>query len=358
MADDLALLVINPGSTSTKLSWFVDEEERFAESLSHGADELGRFPSVAAQAPFRREAIDRFFATHDLDPAVLAAVVARGGLLHPLEGGVYAVSDAMVADLESGRYGHHASNLGGILARAIADGVGSPAYIADPVVVDELDDVARLSGLPELPRRSIFHALNQKSAAREACRRLGLDYESSNLIVAHMGGGVSVGAHRAGRVVDVNNALDGEGPFSPERAGTVPAGQLVTLALSGEHEERAIRRMLTGAGGVVAYEGTNDVRELVARAGAGRESADLVLRAMCYQIAREIASHGATLSGSVDAIVLTGGMAHDDEIVSRISARVGFLSQIVVIPGEREMVSLAAAALGALRGEREVRSYE
>ncbi|MFW5744627.1 MAG: butyrate kinase [Spirochaetota bacterium] len=357
MTQDHTLLVINPGSTSTKVSWFEGDEGRFSETLPHSAEELARFPSIAAQAPFRREAIDRFLAAHGLDPVVLAAVVARGGLLHPLEGGVYAVNDAMVADLESGGYGHHASNLGGIIARAIADAVGCPAYIADPVVVDELDELARLSGLPDLPRRSIFHALNQKSAAREACRRLGRSYESSNLIVAHMGGGVSVGAHRAGRVVDVNNALDGEGPFSPERAGTLPAGQLVDLVLSGRHTEAEIRRMITGAGGVVAYAGTNDVRELIARAHAGEEHAELVLRAMCYQIAREISSHGATLAGSVDAVVLTGGMAHNDEIVSQISARVGFLAEVVVIPGEREMVSLAAAALGALRGEREVRTY-
>lgn len=357
MADDHALLVINPGSTSTKISWFVGGEERFAQTLSHSTEDLARYPSIASQAPFRRDAIDRFLASHELDSAGLDAVVARGGLLHPLEGGVYAVNDAMVADLESGDYGHHASNLGGILARAIADAVGCPAFIADPVVVDELDDVARLSGLPGLPRRSIFHALNQKSAAREACRRLGLSYESSNLIVAHLGGGVSVGAHRAGRVVDVNNALDGEGPFSPERAGTLPAGQLVTLVLSGEHEEKEIRRMITGRGGLVAHAGTNDVRELIARARDGDETADLVLRSMCYRISREISSHGATLAGSVDAVVLTGGMAHNEEVVSQISARVGFLAEVVVIPGEREMVSLAAAALGALIGEREVRTY-
>jgi butyrate kinase len=357
MADTPTLLVINPGSTSTKLSWFAGEQEQHAETLSHTTDELAAFPSIVAQAPFRREAIDRFLEAHDLDPAALSAVVARGGLLHPLEGGVYEVNDAMVADLETGGYGRHASNLGGILARAIADAAGCPAFIADPVVVDELEDVARPSGLPELPRRSIFHALNQKSAAREACRRLGRAYEASNLIVAHMGGGVSVGAHRAGRVVDVNNALDGEGPFSPERAGTVPAGQLLDLVLAGRHQEAALRRMLTGAGGVVAYCGTNDVRELVARAESGDATADLVLRAMCHQIAKEIASHGATLAGEVDAVVLTGGMAHDEAIVAQISSRVRFLAEVIVIPGEREMVSLAAAALGALRGEREVRTY-
>jgi len=352
------LLVINPGSTSTKLSHFVDTEERFAETLAHSTEELAAFSSITAQAPFRRAAIDDFLTRHRIDPETLSAVVARGGLLRPLEGGVYAVDDAMVRDLTSGVYGHHASNLGGVLARSIADAARCPAFIADPVVVDELEDVARFSGLPALPRKSIFHALNQKSAAREACRRAGLAYESCSLIVAHMGGGVSVGAHRNGRVVDVNNALDGEGPFSPERAGTVPAGQLLALARSGAYDEGQLRRMLTGAGGLVAYCGTNDLREVLARADAGDETAALAFRAMCRQIAKEIASHGATLRGAVDAIVLTGGMAYNDALVEEIRASVSFLAPITVIPGEREMVSLAAAGLGALQGEREVRRYE
>jgi butyrate kinase len=263
----------------------------------------------------------------------------------------------MVRDLAAGTYGEHASNLGAMLAMEIANESARPAYIADPVVVDELDDVSRLSGLPELPRRSIFHALNQKSAAREACRRLGIRYESANLVVAHMGGGVSVGAHRGGRVVDVNNALDGEGPFTPERAGTVPAGQLLELAFSGSHSLAELKRRITGGGGLVAYCGTNDLRELSARMDAGDAHAKAVFGAMCHQIAKEIASHGATLRGAVDAIVLTGGMANDETVVNEAESRVSFLAPIVVIPGEREMVSLAAAALGALRGEREVRAY-
>ena len=358
MADTHALLVINPGSTSTKISFFRDEQEHHAAVLSHGTEELAAFGSIAEQAPFRRSAIDRFLSDHAIEVGTLSAVIARGGLLKPLEGGVYTVNDAMAADLHSGAYGLHASNLGGLIARAIATEAGCPAYIADPVVVDELDDVARLSGVPELPRKSIFHALNQKSAAREACRQRDVVYEECNLIVAHMGGGVSVGAHRSGRVIDVNNALDGEGPFSPERAGTVPAGQLVDLALSGTHDAGALKRTLTGAGGMVAYCGTNDVRELRKRMEAGDEKARLVFHAMAYQIAKEISSHGATLSGAVDVVVLTGGMAHDDALVKEISGRVAHMAPIVVIPGEREMVSLAAAAMAALRGEREIRIYE
>ncbi len=358
MGDSARILVINPGSTSTKIALFVGSAEVCADARAHSATELAAYPTIAAQAPLRRAAIVEFVGENGIDLQSLDAVIGRGGLLKPLPSGVYAVSDAMCADLHSARYGAHASNLGGILARDIARGVGCPAFIADPVVVDELEDVARLSGLPELPRRSIFHALNQKSAARAACRRLGRSYESSALIVAHMGGGISVGAHRNGRVIDVNNALDGEGPFSPERAGTVPAGQLAEMAASGDRDLPSVKRLLTGAGGLVAYCGTNDMRDVRSRVTAGDGDARLVLAAMCYQIAKEIASHGATLCGAVDAIVLTGGLAHDDLVVSEVSRRVDYLAQIVLIPGEREMVSLAAAALDALSGDREVLVYE
>ena len=355
---ECTVLVINPGSTSTKISCFVDEHEVCAETLAHSTEDLAGFASIADQAGFRRSAVDAFLARHDLDVARFSAVVGRGGLLKPLEGGVYAVDAAMVRDLDSGAYGQHASNLGGVLAHAIAGAAGCPAYIADPVVVDELDDIARLSGHPRLPRTSIFHALNQKSAAREACGRLGARYEAANLIVAHMGGGVSVGAHRNGRVIDVNNALDGDGPFSPERAGTVPAGALLRLAFSGEYDLASLKRMLTGGGGLVAYCGTNDLREIDDRMRAGDGRSVTVFHAMCYQIAREIASHGATFGGAVDAIVLTGGMANHGPLVDEIRSRVSFLAPVIVIPGEREMVSLASAAIGALRGEREVRKYE
>ena len=355
--DQITLLVINPGSTSTKISFFVEMEERYAEALPHGVEELAGYGCIAAQEPLRHAAIDRFLDEHAIDLSSIGAVVGRGGLLKPVPSGVYEVNEAMVGDLGAGRYGEHASNLGALLARSIAQAVGCPAFIADPVVVDELDEIARLSGSPDLPRRSIFHALNQKSAAREACRRIGIVYEAARLIVAHMGGGVSVGAHRLGRVIDVNNALDGEGPFSPERAGTVPAGQLLELALSGVRERDELKHMLTGSGGLVAYCGTNDLREVHRRIDAGDKRAAIVVDAMCYQISKEIAAHGATLCGTVDAIVLTGGIAHDEVVVREIGRRVGYLGPIVVIPGEREMVSLAAAALGALRGEREVRCY-
>jgi butyrate kinase len=353
------ILVLNPGSTSTKIALFSDGEELVNETLGHSSEELAGYGSIPDQAPMRRKAIDEFLDAHRavIGDSGLLAVVARGGLLKPVKGGVYAVNEAMVADLRSGRYGSHASNLGAVLALDLAQVHRCPAFIADPVVVDELHDVARLSGIPRIPRRSIFHALNQKSAAREICSRLGRAYEETNLIVAHMGGGISVGAHERGRVVDVNNALDGEGPFSPERAGTVPAGQLAELVAGGELTLAEVKRLLTGGGGLVAYLGTNSVQELLERARNSAE-ADLVLRAMCYQIAKEIAAHGATLRGRVDAIVLTGGIAHNEEIVARIRERVAFLAPVHVVPGEREMVSLAAAAAGALDGSREILTYE
>jgi butyrate kinase len=263
----------------------------------------------------------------------------------------------MVDDLATGRFGQHASNLGAILALEVATRAGCPAFIADPVVVDEMDEVARLSGLPDLPRKSIFHALNQKSAAREAAATLGMPYEQVSLIVAHMGGGCSVGVHRNGRVVDVNNALDGEGPFSSERAGTVPAGQLVQLVLSGEYSEQELKKLLTGRGGLVAYCGTNDLEEIKRRMASGDREAATAFRAMAYQICKEIASHGATLSGSVDAVVLTGGMAHDATLIEEVRMRVGFLGPIIVIPGEREMLSLARAAAAALSGAVVPREY-
>ena len=351
------LLVLNPGSTSTKVSVFEDEREVDSSAVAHDTVELSAYPTIAAQHPMRLSAIRAFLEASDHGDARFDAVVGRGGLLKPVASGVYRVNDAMKHDLRAGAYGEHASNLGALLAAELAAESGCSAYIADPVVVDELDDVARFSGLPQIERRSIFHALNQKSAAREAATSAGLRYEEAGLIVAHMGGGVSVGAHRNGRVVDVNNALDGDGPFSPERAGSLPAGQLVSIVLSGDYDERTLRRMLTGGGGLVAYCGTNSLLELRERAGSGGSDAAAAIDAMAYQISQEIARHGATLRGRVDLIVLTGGMAHDDGLVAAIRDRVGFLAPVRVIPGEREMLSLARAALRVLTGFEQPKEY-
>ncbi len=354
---DARVLAINPGSTSTKVSLFIDSEEIVSETIQHSAQHLCAFRSVAAQSDFRFATVSDFLQASGVSASDLDAVIARGGLLHPIESGVYVINDAMLSDLTTARYGEHASNLGAVLAARISADAECPAFIADPVVVDEMADVARLSGIPEIPRRSVFHALNQKSAAREAAARLGRHYEEMSIIVAHLGGGVSVGAHFRGRVIDVNNALDGEGPFAPERSGGVPAGQLVDFVLDSGLSRQEIKRKITGAGGIVAYCGTNNLMELQDRIREGDEKARLVFDALGYQISKEMAMHGATFSGSVDLIVITGGMANNDTLIKHIRSRIGYLAPIEVVPGEREMVSLAAAAVSVLRGETTAKEY-
>ncbi len=355
--NEYRILVVNPGSTTTKVSLFDGTDETLSSLIRHTAEELSGFRNTMAQADFRENTVRAFLADNQTNPRELSAVIGRGGLTRPIESGVYAVNDRMVTDLSSGSFGEHASNLGAIIASRIASDAGCSAFIADSVVVDEMDEIARLSGIPEIRRKSIFHALNQKSSAREVASRRGRRYEELNLIVAHIGGGVSVGAHRKGRVVDVNNALDGDGPFAPERSGGIPVGQLVDLCFGGKFDRAQLRRRLTGGGGLVAYCGTNDLMEIVSRMDAGDRNAGLAFHAMAYQVSKEIAMHGATLFGSVDAIVLTGGMANNQRFVDAISERVSYLAPVEVIPGEREMISLARAAVSVLSGETEARTY-
>ena len=357
------IMVINPGSTSTKLSLYFDCEEVKFREVPHDAAELNRFPSVAEQEEYRFGLI-RDLLEHSEIPEVreLDVVIGRGGLLRPLEGGVYRVSPPMVDDLRSARYGEHACNLGGVLARRVADeqagkGRFCEALIADPVVVDELLPEARLSGIPGLERKSIFHALNQKSVARLIAGKMGKSYEEVNLIVCHMGGGVTVGAHRKGRVIDVNNGLDGDGPFSPERSGGVPSGQLVKLALSGEYSYRALKKMITGSGGVYAYCGTKDMKEFEQRVNQGEKQEQLVYKALLLQLGQEIAKHGATLEGLIDGIILTGGLARYTPLVVDLEKRVSFLAPVYVVPGEREMTALAENAFAALSGSVPIKEY-
>lgn len=351
------ILVINPGSTSTKFAVYSGSEEALLETVRHSTEELAPFDSITGQYRFRSGLIQAALEKASIDPASFSAVIGRGGLLKPVRGGVWRVNEAMVADLRAGVSGQHASNLGGMMAFELAAPAGAPAFIADPVVVDELCDEARISGHPDLPRISIFHALNQKATARRAAEELGIPYEKGRFIVAHMGGGISVGAHLDGRVVDVNNALNGEGPFSPERSGTLPAGQLVDLCFSGTKNKREIHTMLKGAGGFVAYLGTADGREVAERAEHGDALADLVFRAMAYQVAKEIASLSAVLEGKIDAVVLTGGLAYNERLVGLIRGRVSHLGRLFVYPGEDEMTALRDSALRALAGEVEVQDY-
>ena len=349
-------LVINPGSTSTKVGVFEDETLLFEETLRHPTEEIAKYASVIDQKDFRKAIILDFLKEKNCAPESLNVIVGRGGLLKPIPGGTYAVSDALLADLKAGVQGQHASNLGGILAREIGDSLGVPSYIVDPVVVDELTDKARISGMPELPRRSIFHALNQKAVARRFAKENGKRYEDLNLIVIHMGGGVSIGAHMKGSVVDTQNALDGEGPFSPERSGSLPTGQLVKQCFSGKYTEGEMHRMLSGRGGLVAYTGSNDMRYLLAQSEHDKKIAGVV-DAFHYQIGKEIGAMAAVMHGKVDQIILTGGIAYGKETVDAISEMVGWIAPITVYPGEDELLALAQGALRVLKGEEKAQEY-
>ena len=351
------ILAINPGSTSTKIAVHAGDEPLFTETIRHDAAELSSFEHVMAQEAFRRDLIAAALARHGLACGDLDAVIGRGGLMRPIPGGVYAVGAEMLSDLRSCRYGTHASNLGAILAHDLAASAGIPAFIADPVVVDEMEPLARYSGHPGITRRSIFHALNHKAVARRAAAGLGKPYEELRLIIAHLGGGVSVGAHAEGRVVDVNNALDGDGPFSPERSGGLPAGQLVDWCFAPGASEADIRRRITGAGGCLAYLGTADGMEIERRIQAGDDLAHEVREAMAYQVAKEIGAMGAVLAGRVDAVILTGGLVHDATLAGLIAGRVEFLAHVVVFPGEDEMAALVLAASRALKGEQQILHY-
>jgi len=351
------ILAINPGSTSTKLSVFEDEHERIQDTITHSSTELKEFRSIIDQTEFRLDLIRRFLNKHRVDIKSLRAIVGRGGLLKPVKSGVYRVNAALLEDLGTCRFGEHASNLGGILAYRIAQEAGRNAYIVDPVVVDEMNDIARISGLPELERKSIFHALNHKSVAREVARKIGKPYKQCNFIVAHLGGGISVGAHCRGCVIDVNNALDGDGPLAPERSGGLPAGQLVAMCFSGQYTLAEMKRKLVGKGGLVAHRGSNSFEELKKAMVSGDAQAQLLYEAMACRVSKEIAMHGATLKGDVDRIVLTGGLAYDKTFVGKIKERVGYLAVVEVIPGEHEMRSLAQSVLAVLRKVEPERKY-
>lgn len=352
------ILAINPGSTSTKIAVFEDLAPIKELTLRHSAEELAGFENVIDQFAFRKQIIVDTLAGAGIDIKTLDAVIGRGGLVKPIPSGVYEVSAAIKRDLLESKYGQHASNLGGLIALEISEEVGVPAYIADPVVVDELQDVARVTGRPEIERISIFHALNQKAIARAYAQKKGVAYESLNLIVAHLGGGISVGAHRKGQVVDVNNALNGDGPFSPERTGTLPAWQLAQMCFCGNYTQDQIRKMITGNGGIVALLGTNDMMDVENRAVAGEEKVKLVHDAMAYQIGKSIGAMSAVLHGKVDAVILTGGIAYDKPLCNYVKEMVGNIGEFVVMPGENELEALASNALRVLEGKETPKVYE
>lgn len=351
------LLTINPGSTSTKIGVFQDDKMIFEQTLRHPVEILNQYDRIFDQYKFREKIILEAIEKNNIDISSIDAVVGRGGLLKPIEGGTYEVNNEMIEDLKIGVLGEHASNLGGILAYEIAKEIQGKAFIVDPVVVDELQDVARISGLKEIERVSVFHALNQKTIARKYARSIDSQYEDLNLIVAHLGGGISVGAHEKGRVIDVANALDGEGAFSPERSGGLPVGELIKLCYSGEYTLNTMKKMIKGNGGLVSYLGTNDAREVAKRIEEGDENAKLIFSAMAYQVAKEIGSSSTILKGNVDAIILTGGIAHSGMFTGWIEERVSFISKVIIYPGEDELLALAEGGLRVLGGEEEAKIY-
>lgn len=351
------LLIINPGSTSTKIGVYEDENQILEENLKHSAEEIAKYNTIYDQFPFRKEVILNVLKEKNIDIKTLSAVVGRGGLLKPIVSGTYAINEKMLEDLKIGVQGQHASNLGGIIANEIAKELNIPAFIVDPVTVDEMQETARISGIPEVRRRSIFHALNQKAVAKRYAKEKGVKYEDLNLIVTHMGGGTSVGAHCKGKVIDVNNALTGEGPFSPERSGGVPIGDLIDIAYSGKVTYEEMKKKINGKGGAVAYSGTNDFKVVADKADAGDKDSKLIYDAYIYQIAKEIGQDAAVLSGKVDAILLTGGIAYNKGITGKIAERVSFIAPVVVYPGEDELLALTQGALRVLKGEEKAKEY-
>lgn len=352
------IMVINPGSTSTKLAVFEDCQEIMRKNLSHTAAELASFVTVIDQLEFRATKIKEFLLENNVSIADFDSIAARGGLLKPITSGTYQVNQQMLEDLTSECYGSHASNLGALLANQLASEAGVSAFIVDPVVVDELEAVARVTGRPEVNRKSLFHALNQKAVAKRLAKELGRPYEALNLIVAHLGGGITVGCHKLGKIVDVNNGLDGEGPFSPERAGSVQAKQFAELVIKQGWDLSKVSKVLAGEGGLVAHLGTSDARDVEKMIEAGNENARLVYDAMIYQVAKYIGAAAIPVCGKVDYIVLTGGIAYSKYLTDKITEYVKFIAPVVVMPGEDELQALAEGTIRVLSGQEQAKVYE
>lgn len=353
----MKILVINPGSTSTKIAVYENETPVLVRNIRHSMDELSAFHQIMDQFQFRKELVLQELKANDI-ALEFDAVIGRGGLVKPIAGGVYEVNEAMKRDtLHAMRM--HACNLGGLIADEIASSIpGCRAFIADPGVVDELDDVARISGSPLMNRITIWHALNQRAIARRFAKENQTRYEDLNLIICHLGGGISVAVHHLGRAIDANNALDGEGPFSPERAGTLPAGQLIDLCFSGKHTKDELKKRISGRAGLAAHLGTTDMILIEDLIEKGDKHAELILNAMIYNVAKTIGGAATVLSGKVDAILLTGGIARSEYVIPRLIERISFIAPVHVYPGEDEMEALALNALGALNGELSIQVYE
>lgn len=353
------IIVINPGSTSTKIGLFEDSKCLFEENIKHSTEDLAPFEKITDQFEYRKKAILERLSRLNIDHSQVKIIMGRGGMVKPIESGVYKINAAVKRDLVNSPVGEHASNLGGLIADDLAkEFPNARAYITDPVVVDEMDDIARFAGHPIFTRRSIFHALNQKATARRHAQVIGKSYESLRLIVVHLGGGISIGCHREGRVVDVNQAVGGEGPFSPERAGSVPVTDAIKLAYSGKFTEKEFIKMLVGQGGLAAYLGTNNAYEVEKRVKNGDETATLTYAAMAYQVAKTVGEMATVLFGKVDGIIITGGIAYDKWFVERLRERTEWIAPVYVYPGENEMEALAENARRVLIGEVVAKDYE
>lgn len=351
----MRIFVINPGSTSTKFAVYEDETIKWKGCVQHPVEELSKFKNVVEQLPYRTKAMNELLHANGIKPD-FDVVIARGGLIKPTPSGVYSVTEKIKHDLINAEM-QHACNLGGLMADEFASRIGCPAFIADPEVVDELMPEARITGLLGITRRSIFHALNSKAVARRYARLNNLKYEDLDLIVVHLGGGISISAHRHGKVIDVNNALDGDGPFSPERAGTLPAADLVDLCFSGRYTKEDIGKLLNGKGGLTALLGINDVAEVVSRSQKGEEPFKSVLDAMLYRVACNVGARAVTLKGHVDVIILTGGIAHSEYCVNKLTEWIEWIAPISIRAGEDELGALANNAYGAMTGAQPIMEY-
>lgn len=351
------ILAVNPGATSTKYAVFEDEKVIFKKVVEHQGTALQGFARVFDQCQYRTDLITDGLKEANIALESFDAIVGRGGLLKPMLSGTYAVNELMLEDLKKAERGEHASNLGGVLAYNLAKPLGIPAYIVDPVVVDELQGVARISGFPALERISMAHALNMKAVARKVAAEIGKSYKNTNLVVAHLGTGISLSVHSGGRMIDIVDGKE-EGAFAPDRCGGLPASQLVKLCYSGKYTYEELKGQLFGSGGFYAYLGTKDARDVEKMADEGNEKAELLLQAMCYQVAKDIGALSTVIDGQVERIILTGGLAYSKRIVADISKRVSFIAPVVVIPGEEELESLSAGAIRALTGEEEAQIYK
>lgn len=357
MNKDKTILIVNPGSTSTKIGIFTAGEMKVNVSAKHSDEELRKYPTIWDQYDYRRSAIFSVLHDNGMTMDEIDVIACRGANVRPLPGGTYRMCAKMIADMKSGVYGRHPGNVGGLVAYDLGEQFNIPVLTADPPMTDELCTSARYSGIPQIARMSSFHALNQKATGRKIAAVLGKTYDEVNLIVVHLGGGISVGAHKKGRIIDVNNALEGDGPFSPERAGSLPAGDLVKLCFSGAYSMEQILKLLTGGGGLFAYLGTTDAIEIERRIVAGDKKAAEIYEAMAYQVAKEIGACATVLEGEIDAVALTGSLVYSKILLDSLTRKISFIAPIHLNPGENEMEALADAALRYLNKEEELSVY-